>query len=223
MLSEFCKHKKSKLFCAFIDFRKAFDSVWRAGLWSKLIRYNVNGRLFNVIKNMYNGIKSCLMLNGKTSDYFLCSQGVRQGENLSPILFSIFLNDLEDFMLRYNNSSVTIDVPEIDVYIKIIVLLYADGTVLFAKNEHEFLSLMNTFVDYCNTWKLDINIDKTEVLVFGDRPRRMRNITVQNHQFKVVDTFKYLGVLFSKNRRFAKAKNMLLTKRERLCLVYILR
>ena len=206
MLSEYCKHKKSKLFCAFIDFRKAFDSVWRAGLWSKLMKYNVNGRLFNVIKNMYNGIKSCLLLNNKTTDYFYCNQGVRQGENSSPVLFSLFLNDLEHFMLSHNNSSLNINELDLDVYLKIVVLLYADDTVLFAKNEHEFISLMDTFVNYCKTWKLDINVDKTKVLVFGDRPGRHRNIIIQNHTFEVVDTFKYLGVLFSKNRRFVKAK-----------------
>ena len=52
ILSEYYKTRRTKLFCAFIDFQKAFDSVWRSALWSKLISYNVSGKLFNVIKHV---------------------------------------------------------------------------------------------------------------------------------------------------------------------------
>ena len=58
ILAEICKKRNRKLFCCFIDFQKAFDSVWRAGLWCKLTCYNINGKMLNIIKNMYNGIKS---------------------------------------------------------------------------------------------------------------------------------------------------------------------
>ena len=34
--------RKLKLFCAFIDFTKAFDNVWRVGLWEKLLSYNIS-------------------------------------------------------------------------------------------------------------------------------------------------------------------------------------
>ena len=51
---------KRKLFCAFIDLKAAFDTVWRAGLWRKLIESSINGKCFNLIKNMYNNIKSCV-------------------------------------------------------------------------------------------------------------------------------------------------------------------
>ena len=61
------------------------------------------------------------------------------------------------------------------------------------------------------------------MLVFGDSPGRHRNIIIQNHTFEVVDTFKYLGVLFSKNRRFVKAKKHVVNKQGKLCLVCILR
>ena len=88
-------HKKKKLFCAFVDFKKAFDTVWRSGLWIKKISFGITGKLFNVIRNIYNNIKSCVQENGQKSDYFSCYTGVRQGENLSPLLFALYLNDLE--------------------------------------------------------------------------------------------------------------------------------
>ena len=47
----------------------------------------IKGRCLDIIVGMYNGIKSVIKLNGNMSDIFLCNVGVRQGENLSPILF----------------------------------------------------------------------------------------------------------------------------------------
>ena len=49
---------------------------------------------------MYKGIKSKVQIGHDVSDYFMCKVGVRQGENLSPFLFSIYINDLEDYLLR---------------------------------------------------------------------------------------------------------------------------
>ena len=64
-----------KLYCAFIDFQKAFDSFWRVGLWHKLINSNVTGKILTVIKNMYANIKSCVPFNNKSSDLFECKNG----------------------------------------------------------------------------------------------------------------------------------------------------
>ena len=62
--------KKQKLFCAFVDFRKAFDSVWRSGLWQKLLDSGIDDKLLRIIVTMYKGIKSCISLNGQQSSFF---------------------------------------------------------------------------------------------------------------------------------------------------------
>ena len=98
-LLEISKSCKNKLFCAFVDFKQAFDNVWRDRLWFKLQKYNINGKCLNFIKSMYNNIKSRIVTQDGNSAYFPCNKGVGQGENLSPILFSFFLNDLEVFLL----------------------------------------------------------------------------------------------------------------------------
>ena len=97
-LTEIAKTQKKKLFCSFMDFGKAFDSVWRVGLWKKLLASNINGKCFQIILNMYKGIKSCVSYNGEQSSFFSSFGGVRQGKNLSPVLFALFLNDLESFL-----------------------------------------------------------------------------------------------------------------------------
>jgi len=49
---------------------------------------------------MYDNIKSCISVNGQKSDFFYRKIGLRQGENLSPVLFSIFFNDLDNYLLK---------------------------------------------------------------------------------------------------------------------------
>jgi hypothetical protein len=58
----------------------------------------MNGKCFNVIKSMYQHIKSCVTKKGANSGFFSCSIGDRQGENVSPFLFAVFINDLETFL-----------------------------------------------------------------------------------------------------------------------------
>jgi hypothetical protein len=58
MLVNIMKCKKKKLFCAFIDFAAAYDTVWRDGLWNKLLINQINGKMYNIIFNMCSGNKS---------------------------------------------------------------------------------------------------------------------------------------------------------------------
>jgi hypothetical protein len=80
-----------KLFATFVDFEKAFDTVWRDALWSKLLINNINGKMYNVIYNMHQNIKSRIVYNGKVSaNYFDCNNGVRQRENLYMALIPLY-------------------------------------------------------------------------------------------------------------------------------------
>ena len=63
-----------KLFCTFIDFRKAFDTVSRSDLWKKFQFINIKGKCFKVIFNMYQGIKSCVKYKVCQSDFSLFLQ-----------------------------------------------------------------------------------------------------------------------------------------------------
>ena len=87
--------RKKRVFCAFIDYTKAFDLVDRSSLWNKLLANGINGTIITIIYNLYLGAKSCVKYNGRVSEYFTCNVGVRQGENLSPLLFALYLNDFE--------------------------------------------------------------------------------------------------------------------------------
>ena len=61
----------------------------------------VSGKVLRIIlNNMYKSIKACVMDNGMQSVLFESHVGLRQGENLSPLLFALFLNDMETFFCR---------------------------------------------------------------------------------------------------------------------------
>ena len=96
-VSTIIKNKLSSSKCTFtcfIDMQKAFDSVDRDLLFHKLISYNITGKIFWAIKSMYVNIQSCLQLNEIFTDWFSVLNGVKQGDNLSPTLFALFINDL---------------------------------------------------------------------------------------------------------------------------------
>ena len=85
---EILKNKEKKLFCAFVDFEKAFDTVLRDALWYKKLLNNINGNIYQVIFIMYQNIKSCLFYDGKNSEYFQCEIGSDKGKMyLISILF----------------------------------------------------------------------------------------------------------------------------------------
>ena len=83
---------------------------------------------------MYNNIKSCVKNKNETSVFLHCQSGVRQGENFSPLLFAIYLNDLESFLSSSGSDGQS--------------LLYADDTVIFSDDKSDFQKCLDAFNDY---------------------------------------------------------------------------
>lgn len=211
-LIEMLYAKKKKLFCAFIDLKQAFDTVWRDGLWQKLTECNINGKCYDLIKNMYSNIKSCVMVNGDKTNFFNCNVGLRQGENLSPFLFTVFLNDLESFFFRNNtNGGIECLSSELDdsiyVYLKLFIILYADDTVIVSETQQGLQSALHTYHEYCNEWRLTVNTDKSKIVVFSKGRQQNYCFYFNNSVVEVVKEYKYLGVLFSRSGSFYAAKN----------------
>ncbi|KAK6178182.1 hypothetical protein SNE40_012992 [Patella caerulea] len=156
------------------------------------------------------------------SDMLNCMVGVRQGENLSPLLFSIYLRDLESFLsnyyegLKYFNDQAfnnTDEGSDVHVYIKLFILLYADATVILAVTEADLQAAINGMHEYCNIWKLDINTSKTKVIVFSrGKIRNKPKIMYGDVLLDVVDDYTYLGIVFNYNGSFTKTISMLYVK-----------
>ena len=96
--------KRKHVYCAFIDLQKAFDSINRTKLWNKLLSYNINVKVLTIIQNIYKQAKSCVGINSSTSYEFQCNVGLRQGDNLSPLLFALYINDFSDYIRKNFNG-----------------------------------------------------------------------------------------------------------------------
>ena len=117
-----------KLYTCFVDFQKAFDSVWHEALFRKLENKGINGQFLNVIKNIYQQTQCAVKINGKSTKYFAYEKGVQQGNPLSPLLFNLFINDI--FEELRNDSQITLDDQNM-----IHALMYADDLIIMAKKE----------------------------------------------------------------------------------------
>ena len=204
------RQKKKKIFCAFIDFAAAFDKVDRVCLWQKLLLNDINGKVFQVIYNMYSNIKSCISSNGTLSSYFKCETGVRQGENLSPALFAIFLNDMQSYIETHGGRGVNLVTSEDSTaWLKLLLLLYADDTIIVSDNESDFQKCLDAFNDYCLEWHLNVNVNKTKIVIFGARNLTKYHFKLGNSVISITNNYHYLGITFSSSGSFLQARKHL--------------
>ena len=216
--------RKKRLFCAFVDFKKAFDLVDRNLLWIKLMSYDINGKFLKVMFNMYQQTKECIKLNNIISPSFMSNIGVRQGDHISPLFFSLFLNDCIDFLHEKYKGLDSIDTlvknsfegENLEILFKIYILLYADDTIVLAESVRELQIALNALQDYCTFNKLEINYKKTKIIRFSKR--RCKNIPVfkiNDKNIEVVESYVYLGssINFNGNFHVAIKKQIVQAKR----------
>ena len=131
---------------------------------------------------MYQNIKSRVKHDGSFSQMFAFEIGVRQGENLSPLLFSLFLNDLELHMISNGAIGVELNFPDDTTWLKLLLLLYAYDTVILSDDPIDFQNSLDIFNEYCIDWHLT-NARKLTPLTFlyGELCRYPVSITIKRH------------------------------------------
>ena len=200
----------SKIFACFIDLKKAFDTVWHDGLFLKLQKAGICGKVYNIIKSMYSCSHSRIKCKNTMSDPIEITKGVHQGNVLSPLLFNVFINDIGD------NFSVR-DVPVIHNS-NVSHLLYADDLLLLATDEHTLQQNIEKVHEFCNRWGLSVNADKSKIMIFTKNGQ----VAKDRYRFKIgqicleqVSSYKYLGVDISSSGKFSLAEKNLSLKASR--------
>jgi exonuclease III len=204
-LIETHRHDKKKLYVCFIDLAKAYDSVPRHRLWKKLYDLDIKGHILHSIIALYKKVDISIKYGDGLLDSFEASIGVKQGCPLSPLLFGLFIEGLEDHIRdRLPDAG-----PTIGTYTKIKVpnLMFADDTALIGIDHAQLQSLIDVASEWCDENDMTINVGKTEIVIFRKGHRAPSNLiwTLNNNPIEVVEFFKYLGVVFHswKNANFA--------------------
>ena len=199
--------KGLKVYSCFVDFRKAFDSVLHTAILIKLIKMDIHGLFYNIVKSMYSQSLLCVKVNNKVTNTFQSMVGVRQGDVLSPNLFKIFINDLPTY-LSSSQDPVYLNEKRLDC------LMFADDVILVSSSAVGLQQKLNLLQTFCDDWCLSINVDKTKVLIFNKAGRVINNhrFVISGNVISCTNSYKYLGILFSASGTFTPAKKQLYDK-----------
>jgi hypothetical protein len=191
-------------FTAFIDVKKAYDTVWRTGLWKRLWDEGVRGKMWRAIKGMYSVVQSSVLVGEEKTEMFDLHTGVRQGCVMSPVLFSFFINGLAR-EIKEKTRGVRVGNTQVRL------LLYADDIVLLADSKEDLQAMLDIVTSYCKKWRFRVNPKKgkSEVMLFGRKPNKAkgeRKWWLAGVEIHETDTYKYLGVELVSGLNFKKVK-----------------
>lgn len=216
-ITQKCLSKKgTKLYVAFVDFKKAFDSVNHQKLLEAIRSEGIKGKFLSLLKSMYDSLLSCVRVNGEYSEFFECPQGVRQGCVLSPNLFSLFINQLASQI----NETGRHGIQMLPGLIELFILLFADDVALLSTTVYGLQNQLNLLKVCCDNLQLNVNKDKTKIMVFrkGGHLSKNEKWYYEGNQLEVVNKYCYLGYTFTTMLSVKQGTDHLVTKGKKAAL-----
>ena len=198
---------RSYLFACFVDFKSAFDTVWRRALLFKLVKLGVSSRFITMIESLYSNVYYCVKLNGVISDQFSSNVGVKQGCVLSPLLFNLFLSDLPSI---FDASCDPVGLLNSNLS----CLMFADDLVILSESAKGLQNALDKLYAYCNKWGLTVNTSKTKVVIFNKGGHKFSSFkfNLNGANVDIVQSYCYLGIIFSSCGSFTRACEALTSK-----------
>ena len=185
------REKNKRTYIAFLDFTKAYDIVWREGMWYQLHRMGIRGKAWRVVKNMYRKVRSCVKIKGMQSEWWSSGQGVRQGSVLSPLLFSVAINGVINYMRRRGHG---IKIGEDNVP----GLLFADDLAIIEESAERLHEAMRDLDEWAQRNRFVFNATKCGVVVAGRRKKegekQKEKWMIGGKEVEEKDSYKYLGI-----------------------------
>ena len=209
-IEKYVKKEGKRLYTAFVDFRKAFDSIPRASLLLRLKAIGVSGKFHQCLTHMYKNSKTRLKMAGKLSGEIAVETGTEQGHTLSPELFKIYVHSLSEQL----NNVPTLTCPSLNGN-RITHLLWADDLVLLALDKDSLQIMLRELESFCNEWGLEVNIQKTAVMIFSRSGKQLKESHTLIYKGSIVPSAKsycYLGITLTLSGSFALTQSHLKQK-----------
>ena len=184
-------HSSPRLYAAFIDFKQAYDTIPRDALWTHLQSIRMPSCLLAILKNIYDN-DEYILVDGCKRAHVHPRLGVKQGCPLSPLLFSLYINDVD--CLAENVSGAVTGAGNFHVT----HMLYADDLCLTANHPTELQRMLDRLHGYAQRKGLIINVSKSEVVSFNSKGNNVPVFNLGGEQLVRAESFKYLGMLFTK-------------------------
>lgn len=140
---------------------------------------------------MYAAVSMQVRIDGNVGELFMAETGVKQGDPLSPLLFGLYIDRLENYLL--SNCEEGVDVSDT---VQLQSLLYADDLTLLAHDSKHLQDMLNTLHTFCQACHLTVNVNKSVVVVFNRRGQSL-HFSYAGGVLPVQPSFTYLGVAFS--------------------------
>ena len=191
LIQKHVRQNKNTIFTCFVDFKKAFGSIWHHGLFLKLLEKGIGGKIYNIIKTMYINNRCAVKSRTMETDFFPQSRGVRQGCTLSPTLFDVYIDELAKSLEESDIPGLTLSDTEVKC------LLLADGLILLAPSKEALQKQQDHLQKFRQTWALTVNLEKTKVMIFQKRPKSQKNphkFHLDSMDIEHTHSYTYLGL-----------------------------
>ena len=199
--------QKKKLYAAFIDFKKAYDTVDRSLLLKSVHTAGIQGKFLANLKAIYSKVSYSIKLKAGALDPIDSNLGLKQGCPLSPLLFNIYINDIGSYLQDNGPGNISIQGTRINHF------LYADDLVLLSETKAGLQRHLAGLENFSKAKELTVNTKKSVVMVFNSAGRKSNEkFTYNNKELKTVQSFTYLGVEIAASGSFTVGIKNLCTK-----------
>ncbi|GBP81979.1 Intraflagellar transport protein 80 homolog [Eumeta japonica] len=171
-----------------VDFQKAFDSLEHEYIWKALRCQGVQMKYIRTLSTIYSGSTAEAKLEA-TGEPFSIQRGVRQGDPISPKLFSVVL-EMIFRNLEWEYMGLNINGEKLNH------LRFADDLILFSENSKGLEKMLQQLSDESEKAGLTMNLSKTKIMTNAE-PTDLDTVRVNNEEIELVTEYIYLGQLIS--------------------------
>ena len=181
------RNNGNSVYIAFLDIRKASDTVWVPGLLFKLSQLGMNRKALRFVSEGYKNFQCSVMIDGSWDSWFLPERGVHQGAPLSMRLYQVYVNELLQ-MLKSNTHGLMVD------DINVTCPSFADDIATGALYKSGLNSHLTLAHDYSVKWHFEFSQSKSVWMLWGEDTAPSIDVKLGDRILQQVKSYKHMGI-----------------------------